>query len=632
MTLNWLLKNFNKILAVGCMLLFFSVNGQNNKPKSYIISKNDYYTFEVKNNNPSIILFSEERKWVGDEENDAIKGNRIDYTDFFEEVFDIDAYSISPEKKKEKVRNIHTEDRQIDEVFYHDMKFKYYYFPNLKDGSETYSSYKKLFKVPQLLDTYYFKDNLDCKDSQITLKVSNKMEIGYVLRGEDSDKIKFSSSKEGDFTIYNWQLVDAKKVELFEEAPSPSYYLPHLIFFIKNYTNDKGRQEVLGSVDNLYKYYYQTVKSINRTDQTLLKNQTLDLIKGLTTEPEKAKAVFDFVQTKVHYVAFEDGMGGFIPREAADVFQKRYGDCKDMANLLNEMLHYAGIESYIAWIGTRHNNYTYEEIPTPIVDNHMIAVAKINGQYVFLDATGQFTIYPAFTPFIQGKQALLKIDENNYKILPVPVIAAEENNINGKIAFHFEENKLVGEAILKLKGFSKTSFVGSLKNSINTEKNLREYLARFIENINTSDIAIKNDDLTPNPLEIKHSFELEKWIKKVDNQILLKPILFFPFSNKRIDVENRKASLEFDYEKSYTFEYEITIPDGYTVEYKPENYEFSNGLLSAKISYAQKDKKLIVYQEMKVNALLIEKKMFADWNAAIKSITKQYNQNIILSK
>jgi len=28
----------------------------------------------------------------------------------------------------------------------------------------------------------------------------------------------------------------------------------------------------------------------------------------------------------------------------------------------------------------------------------------------------------------------------------------------------------VGEAVLKLKGFSKTSFVGSLKNAINTEK------------------------------------------------------------------------------------------------------------------------------------------------------------------
>jgi hypothetical protein len=632
MKLNLLFKSTENILTVGFLLFFFSVAGQNTKPKSYIISKQDYYTIDIKSNKPSVVLFSEEQKWIGDKDNNTTLGNRIDYTDSFEEVSNIEAYSISPQNKKETVRSIHTEDRQIDEVFYHDMKFKYYYFPNLKDGSETYSSYKKLFRVPQLLDTYYFKDNLDCKDSQVTLKVSNKVEMGYVLRGDDIDKILFTSRKDGEYTIYNWQLLNTEKVEAFDEAPNASYYLPHLIFYIKNYTNDKGKQEVLGSVDNLYQYYYQTVNGINKTDQTALKSQTLDLIKGLASEAEKAKAIFDFVQTKVHYVAFEDGMGGFIPREAADVFQKKYGDCKDMANLLNEMLHYAGIESYIAWIGTRHNNYTYEEIPTPIVDNHMIAVARINDKYVFLDATGQFTIYPGFTPFIQGKQALLKIDEKNYKIVPVPVIGAEENNINGKIAFHFDENKLVGDALLKLKGFSKTKFVGSIKNSINTEKNLKEYLARFIENINTANIEIKNDDLTPTPLEIKHTFDLEKWVKKVDNQIILKPILFFPLSNYRIDVEKRKVPMEFDFEKSYNFEYDITIPEGYSVEYKPDNYEFSNALLNAKITYTQKGNKLLVNQEMKVNTLLIEKKGFADWNTAIKSITKQYNQNIILSK
>jgi len=623
---------FIRLNILAFLLFAFSVQGQSTKPKSYIVYKEDYYTIDVKSNNPSIVMFSQEKKWVGDKDNNAIKGNRIDYTASFEEVSDIQAFSISPGKNKESVHSIQTEDLQIEEVFYHDMKYKYYYFPNLKDGSETYTSYKKLFKVPQLLDTYYFKGNLDCKDSKVILKVSNKVEIGYVLRGDDTDKIQFTSQKEGDYTIYTWQLLDTEKPERFDEAPSPSYYSPHLIFYIKNYTNDKGKQEVLGSVDNLYKYYYQTVGGINKTDETALKNQTLDLIKGLTNEAEKAKAVFDFVQTKVHYVAFEDGMGGFIPREAADVFQKRYGDCKDMANLLNEMLRFAGIESYIAWIGTRHNNYTYEEIPTPIVDNHMIAVAKINGKYVFFDATGQFTIFPSFTPFIQGKQALLKIDQSKYEIVPVPIIAAEENNTNGKITFHFDENKLVGDALLKLKGFSKTQFVGSIRNAVDNEKNLKEYLSRFIQNINTANIEIKNDDLTQNPLEIKHTFDLEKWIKKVDNQIILKPILFFPFSNDRIDVEKRKVPLEFDFQKSYNFEYDITIPDGYSVEFKPDDYEFSNALMNAKITYTQKGNKLTVNQEMKVTTLLIEKKQFTDWNAAVKSITKQYNQNIILSK
>lgn len=622
----------NKFYSRLLILISFSIFAQNSKPKSYIINKQDFYTIDVKNNNPNIELFSEERKWIGDKDDNHIKGNKIDYSSTFEEVFDIEAYSISPEKKKEKVKYIQTADLEIENIFYHDMKYKFYEFYDLKDGSETYSSFKKKFKVPQLLDTYYFKDNFDCKDSKLTIKVSNDVEIGYVLHGNDINTVNFSTKKEGNYTIYSWQLINSSKEEYFDQAPPLSYYSPHLIFFIKNYKTAIGSNSVLGSVDDLYKYYFKTIKDINKSDETAIKSLTEELIKDAKTETEKTKAIFDFVQSKVQYVAFEDGMGGFIPREAADVFQKKYGDCKDMANLLNEMLHFAKIESYIAWIGTRHNNYTYENVPTPITDNHMIAVAKINNQFIFLDATGQYTIFPNFTPFIQGKQALLKIDENSYKILPVPVVPAEENMTEGKIQFHFEDNKLVGNSIFNLKGFTKTQFVASYKNSIQKEAMLKEYLSRFIVNFNASNIDIKNDDLSQKALEIKNTFELEKWVKKVDNQILFKPVLFFPNSNFLIDTEKRTVPVKFDFNKSNNFEYTITIPEGYKLEYKPDDFKLSNNLISSSITYVLKNKQIIVTQQMKTNTLLLEKEQFNDWNLAIKNITKQYNQNIILTK
>ena len=622
----------NKPFAIAFFFCIISAIGQSTKPKSFIVYKEDFYTLDVKNNMPSVVLFSQERKYVGDKDNPFVNQNRIDYTDSFEEVSDIDAFTISSQNDKYKVRNIQTEDREIDGIFYHDMKYKYFYFPNLKDDSETYCSYKKTFKVPQLLDTYYFKDNIDCKDSKVTLKVSNTIEIGYTLQGDETNLIQFSTSKEGDFTLYTWQLLNSSKVDYVEEAPNPSYFLPHLIFYIKNYTVNSVKYEVLGSVDNLYKYYYKNIKDINKTDQSALKNYTEELVKGLRSDFDKTKAIFDYVQTKIHYVAFEDGMGGFIPRDAAEVFQKKYGDCKDMANLLNEMLHYANIESYISWIGTRHNNYTYEKVPTPIVDNHMITVAKIADQYFFLDATGQFSIFPGFTPFIQGKQALLKIDENNYKIIPVPVIAADENKTTGKIQYQFDGDVLKGEALFLLKGFSKMNFLGTYKHTIDQDNTLKLYLSQYIAGINTKDIVVKNDDLSQNPLEIKHAFDLEKWTKRVGNQIIFKPILFFPFSNERIDVEKRKIPLEFDFKKSFDYDYEIMIPENYTLEYSPDNYEFSNDLMSVKITYSHQNNKIVVSQHLKINTLLLERNHFSDWNTAIKGITKQYNQNIILTK
>jgi len=614
------------------MLIWAATFAQSAKPKSYIISKEEYYTIDVKADKPSIVAYSQEKKWVGDKEDSFVKGNRINYTASFEDVTEIEAFSVSPGKKKEKVKNIMTEDVEIEDIFYHDMKFKYYYFPNLEEGSETYTSFKKEYRQPHFLDAFYFRDGLDVKNAKLELKVSKNVEIGYVLQGNDTDKIQFTTTPDGEFTKYTWEMQDSERDEMFNDAPSRSYYSPHLIFYIKNYKTVKGIQSVVGSVENLYKFYYQTVKDINKADQTVLKNFTLDLIKDKTSDLEKTRAIFNYVQSKVNYVAFEDGMGGFIPRDAADVFNKKYGDCKDMANLLNEMLKYAGVECCTAWIGTRHNNYTYEQVPTPIVDNHMIAVAKINGEYIFLDATGQFTLFPGFTAFIQGKQALLKIDEKNYKIIPVPVVPAKENATAGKIKIAFEGAKLTGNADFELTGYTKSQFNGYYKSTIDKSDMLKGYLSRFISSINTSNIRVSHDDLTTDPLEIKYDFQIDKWAKTVSDQIIFKPVLFFPFSDSRIDTEKRKVPLEFQFNKSFDFEYEIAIPEGYKVEFLPENFDLKTDLIQANMQYSTAGGKVIVKQKISTDVLLLEKAQFDVWNSAIKNITKQYNQNIIFTK
>lgn len=623
-----------KLLGSFALSLFLSLPAaaQSTKEKSYIISKEDFYTIDLKNSKLAISLNSKERKWVGDKDDNSVKGSRIDYTDSFEQISDIEAYSITPEKKKEKVRGIFTKDIEIKDIFYHDMKYKYFFFPELQKGSETYAAYKKTYNKPEFLDRFYFKDILECKDSKITLKVYKDVEIGYTLQGADTENIAFSTEKAGDYLLYNWQLKDIAKEDFFEDAPNVSYFSPHLIFYIKNYKTATRLQNVLGSTGNLYNFYWQTLKDINKTDQTTLKELTDSLTKGLSTDFDKTQAIFNFVQSKVNYVAFEDGMGGFIPREAADVLQKRYGDCKDMANLLNEMLTHAKIESHIAWIGTRSNNYTYEKVPTPIVDNHMIAVAKINNEYIFLDATGQYTLFPGFTSFIQGKEALLKIDKDNHKIINVPIIPADQNSTKGTVKLEFKDEKISGKADIQLSGFVKSRLLGQYQTA--TEKNdfLKTYLSRFTPNSTTSNVAITQDDLTPKPMEINYDFTLDKWAKHLDSQIIFKPILFFPFSDSRVDTEKRKVPVEHDYKKSYDFEYEFTIPEGYSIDFMPENLEISNDLIQAKITYLVSRNKLLVNQKMAINVLLLEKPNFEIWNSTIKTITKQYNQNIILSK
>ena len=146
------------------------------------------------------------------------------------------------------------------------------------------------------------------------------------------------------------------------------------------------------------------------------------------------------MQSNIKYVAFEDGLGGFVPRGAASVCDKRYGDCKDMANLLYEMLNHVGIEAYRTWIGTRNRQYSYYDVPTPMVDNHMITTAIIEDETIFLDATDSYVPFGMPSAFTQTKEALLGIDDNNYKIIKVPVQIADKSITSINSMFTLEGN------------------------------------------------------------------------------------------------------------------------------------------------------------------------------------------------
>ena len=179
----------------------------------------------------------------------------------------------------------------------------------------------------------------------------------------------------------------------------------------------------------MYNWYYSLVENVNVEPANA---ELVQLVNEITadkkTELEKVKAIYYWAQQNIKYIAFEYALGGFIPRESNEVFRKKYGDCKDNSSILYRMLEIAGIKGNLTWIGTRSIPYTYKEVPTPIVDNHMILSYENNGKTYYLDATGRYIKFGIPTSFIQGKEALVSYGKD-FKIKKVPVIEAKENAI-----------------------------------------------------------------------------------------------------------------------------------------------------------------------------------------------------------
>ncbi|MEP7009745.1 MAG: DUF3857 domain-containing protein [Acidobacteriota bacterium] len=116
------------------------------------------------------------------------------------------------------------------------------------------------------------------------------------------------------------------------------------------------------------------------------------------TRQQKLAALARYAQRDVRYVAIEVGVGGYIPHAPAEAIGKKYGDCKDKAVLLVDLLAAAGIEAYPVLIRLDRFGRIDRDFPSPFDFNHAIAAlpvagldlppgAPVAGGYLFVDAT-----------------------------------------------------------------------------------------------------------------------------------------------------------------------------------------------------------------------------------------------------
>ncbi len=529
--------------------------------------------------------------------------------------------------------SIATIDAENENIYKSDNKYKYFVMPKVEDNSLIEFSYKTKLKQPRFLSSFRFQNPIKTQTAKLQIRCHPSTEIGYKLFGNYQEKIAFSKTKEGNFDIYTWEANDIPEFEAEENMPSSLYFMPHIIYYIKSYEIEGKKEELLGTPEKLYQWYYSITKDINKTDQTVLKNKTLDLIKDKNSDLEKAKAIYQWVQQNVHYVAFEDGMGGFIPREASDIFQKLYGDCKDMANLLNEMFRYAQLNSNLTWIGTRHKPYTYTDVPTPQVDNHMVTNVIIEGKSYFMDATDKFCPFPFPSSFIQGKEALTGRSENEFKIEKVPEVESVRNKTTILMKLNLENNNIVGDASVTLSGFKKSYLLNHLSAYNQKESEIwKDIITENNQKILLDIQELQKNDYQELPSKANFKLKLENGIKDVNGKLLLKPLLLFPLKERLVDIEKRKLSIENDFAYVYEIKYEYQLPLDYKVEFMPENAKTENDLGSFDIQYKLMKNTIILTQKIVSKKLLLDSKDFILWNSFIKTLTKQYNQSVILSK
>lgn len=253
----------------------------------------------------------------------------------------------------------------------------------------------------------YFTDIFPVINKKITFQVPDFVEVElkeFNFKGFNIQK-KQSRNEREKTTIYEYTVTDLMPSGE-ERIKGSSHVYPHILVLTKSYTQDGSKTTLLSNTDELYRWYSSLTKGVEGNTNEL-KPLVDKLMAGKNSDNEKVKAIYYWVQDNIRYIAFEDGLAGFRPAKADEVYKNKYGNCKGMANLVKNMLKVAGYDARLTWIGTSRIAYDYST-PSLSVDNHMICTLLLGNKQYFLDPTEKYCPLDDYAERIQGRPVILK--------------------------------------------------------------------------------------------------------------------------------------------------------------------------------------------------------------------------------
>ena len=353
-----------------------------------------------------------------------------------------------------------------------------YYIDNLEKGDIIVYSY--YLKNANIYDDPFFaalyKLNSIMPTKRITFTFISEKELGFNLP---------VTQQKGKTYFFEFKNLKEIKSEPFNDGYTSNYkYLS--VSTLKNW------QELID--------WY---KGLLLKQNILPENIKKEIHKGtenLNTTEEKVKWIQKYLFTHTHYVGIELGLNAYKPFSATEVLERKYGDCKDKANLFNSLLAEIGINSNIVLLRTNSlGQIKTQNPPNPKYFNHAISyIPELN---VFVDLTAEknglydlpFSDQEATGIIIRNNEALIQLPSYvSHETITVKGIK-KDKNLDAKIEFKFE-NSLASSLRYKFenKELRKNRIEKMLKNIFKNFKiknykikNLNEINKPFILNIDT---------------------------------------------------------------------------------------------------------------------------------------------------
>ncbi len=435
--------------------------------------------------------------------------------------------------------------------------------------------------------------------------------------------------KEGKLT-YIIENIPGIKPESY--SPSEAEIEPK-VFFALNKFNYDGVTGEINNWEEFGSWMYQNLLYGRATVDDATKVAIEKLVVNATSDREKAKLIYEFVQNKTRYISVQVGIGGFQPIPANEVDKVGYGDCKGLTNYTMALLKIAGVESYYTHVeaGSEIVGF-YDDFASLAQGNHVILNIPNDGDDIWLECTSQKVPFGHIGDFTDNRNVLVITPEGG-KIKRTKKYTAEESlqETIGSYSLSNEGN-IKAAVSVKTQGIQYDNrYYLKDWSEVEKDKHYKKYF-RTVNNINIDEIVHENDKETIAFSE-KVTFNADAYGVITGDRMLFAPNAFNRHTNIPDRYRNRKFPLEIQRGFYDTDNYEIKLPSDYTIEAIPDNVTYETKFGSYTFTITKKDDQTIEYKRsFKINDGLYPKEDYKNYRNFIKTIVKYDGSKIVLVK
>jgi len=387
--------------------------------------------------------------------------------------------------------------------------------------------------------------------------IEDKNTMGFPRTVNRPQKVKM---KHIDYTI---EMTDVPAIEEEPFAGNIENYMSGIQFELGSAEIETGIKSYSVSWDDVSKTIYQADAFGGELQRNNYFKKDLDqLLEGVSDPEKKTDIIYDYVQEKMHW---NQNLGVFTKDGVRKAYRENTGNAAEINLMLTAMLKYANVKAYPVLVSTKSNGIPL--FPTITGFNYVITAVELPQQMLLLDATNKNAEKGVLGSYVMNWNGRIFKDDHSDWISLNPVIpAVNQTLLNIQVN---PELEIYGNVQQRFSGNYALNYRNRFRNIADSE--WKKKIENTYGRIELSDISFQNLNQSNEAVVLNFDFETVEGIEEVGGKIFMSPLLFLKNKENPFKSDSRKYPIDFGFPYRYQTIMNFTIPDGFEVEFLPEN-------------------------------------------------------------